>query len=81
MQICCDHHQLDSAESPSNDFHVVCLISSLDALRAGTVADKRYALDELRTSAERLKLTDAELRAAHTDTRLFAERVGRMLAA
>jgi HD-like signal output (HDOD) protein len=79
MQICCDHHQLDSADNPSSDFHVVSLISSLDALRAGTVADKRYALEELRTSAERLKLSDAELRAAHTDTRLFAERVGRML--
>lgn len=79
MQICCDHHQLDDTESPSTDFHVVSLISSLDALRAGTAADKRYALDELRTSAERLKLSDAELRAAHTDTRVFAERVNRML--
>jgi HD-like signal output (HDOD) protein len=79
MQICCDHHQLDNAENPSHDFHVVCLISSLDALRAGTLADKRYALEELRASVEQLKLSDAELRAAHTDTRLFAERVGRML--
>jgi HD-like signal output (HDOD) protein len=79
MQICCDHHQLDNAENPSNDFHVVCLISSLDALRAGTIADKRYALDELRASAQQLKLSDAELRAAHTDTRLFAERASRML--
>jgi HD-like signal output (HDOD) protein len=80
MQICCDHHQLDTVENPSQDFHVVCLISGLDALRAGTVADKRYALEELRTSAAQLKLSDAELRAAHTDTRLFAERASRMLA-
>jgi HD-like signal output (HDOD) protein len=79
MQICCDHHQLDSATDMSSDFYVVSLISSLDALRAGTAADKRYALDEVRVSAEQLKLTDAELRAAHTETHEFARRVSRML--
>jgi HD-like signal output (HDOD) protein len=80
MQICCDHHQQESAEDATSDFHVVCLFSSLDALRAGTNADKRHALDELRTSAERLKLSDAELRAAHTETHEYAKRVGNLLA-
>jgi HD-like signal output (HDOD) protein len=78
MQICCDHHQLENIEKASNDFHIVSLISSFDALRAGGSADKRYALDELRQSAERLKLTDAELRAAHRETHEYGKRVHKM---
>jgi HD-like signal output (HDOD) protein len=79
MQICCDHHQQEIVENASFSFHAVCLVSSLDALRAGTAADKRYALDELRTSAKHLALSDAELRATHTETHDYAKRVARML--
>ncbi|HEX6243958.1 MAG TPA: HDOD domain-containing protein [Polyangiales bacterium] len=79
MQICCDHHQLDHVGADaSNDFYVVSVISCLDALRAGGPADKRYALDELRHSAEKLKLSDAELRAAHSETHEYAKRVVKM---
>lgn len=81
MQICCDHHQLDHVETASNDFYIVSLISSFDALRAGGPADKRYALDELRSSAEKLKLSDAELRTAHRDTHEHGKRVHKMFGA
>lgn len=78
MQICCDHHQQDNAEDAPPDFHAVCLVSAFDALRAGTAADKRFALDELKKSAEALKLEDAELRLVHTEVAEFAKRVARM---
>lgn len=78
MQICCDHHQQENALDAPPDFHAVCLVSALDALRAGTGSDKRYALDELKKSAELLKLTDAELRTVHTEVADFAKRVSRM---
>lgn len=78
MQICCDHHQQDNALDAPPDFHAVCLVSAFDALRAGTSSDKRYALDELKKSAEALKLSDAELRAVHTDVQELAKRVSRM---
>jgi HD-like signal output (HDOD) protein len=78
MQICCDHHQQENALDAPPDFHAVCLVSAFDALRAGTGSDRRYALDELKKSAELLKLTDAELRAVHTEVADFAKRVSRM---
>jgi putative nucleotidyltransferase with HDIG domain len=80
MQICCDHHQHENAESPQVNFHVVTFVSSLDALRAGTHADKRYALDELRTSANKLGLSDQEIRVAYNETEEFAKRVTSMFA-
>ena len=39
---------------------------------------ERYALDELKKSAEQLKLTDAELRTLHTEVLEFSKRVARM---
>lgn len=78
MQVCCDHHQHENAADAPQNFHVISIMSSLDALRAGSAADKRYAIDELRTSAERLGMSDAELRVAHHDVQMFAERVARL---
>lgn len=80
MQICCDHHQHENAENAPSSFHVVAFISSIDALRAGSQADKRYALDELRTSANKLGLSDQEIRVAHKETEDFAKRVISMFA-
>jgi hypothetical protein len=78
MQICCDHHQHENAENAQVNFHVVRFVSSLDALRAGSLADKRYALDELRVSAAKLSLSDQEIRVAHNELEGFAKRVSRM---
>jgi putative nucleotidyltransferase with HDIG domain len=78
MQICCDHHQHENAEDAPLNFYLVTFISSLDALRAGSHADKRYALDELRTSAQKLGLSDQEIRVAYNELEQFAARVSRM---
>jgi putative nucleotidyltransferase with HDIG domain len=80
MQICCDHHQHENAEDAPLNFQVVAFVSSLDALRAGTHADKRFALDELRTAANKLGLSDQEIRVAHAEIAEFAKRVSRMFA-
>jgi putative nucleotidyltransferase with HDIG domain len=80
MQICCDHHQHENAEKAPPSFHLVAFISSLDSLRAGALADKRYALDELRTSANKLGLSDQEIRVAHKELEDYAKRVARMFA-
>lgn len=76
MAICKSHHRL-SAEA-ARELHFVRLVSGLDALRAGADAEKREALQEIEESAAALRMTDAELRAAHTSTKEFAERVARM---
>jgi putative nucleotidyltransferase with HDIG domain len=76
IRIVRNHHRL-SAEAP-RELHFVRLVSALDTLRAGADVEKHEALQEVGESAAALKMADAELRAAHTSTKEFAERVQQM---
>ena len=80
MAICTHHHQLDELHDAPRVLHLVSLASSFDALLAGGASERRTALLEARTSADRLALGEAELSAAFTQTRAFGERSQRMLA-
>jgi HD-like signal output (HDOD) protein len=76
MAICKNHHRLNA--DAARELHFVRLVSGLDTLRAGADVEKREALQEVEESAAALRMADAELRAANTTTREFAERVQRM---
>jgi HD-like signal output (HDOD) protein len=76
MTICKNHHRL--GPDAARELHFVRLVSALDTLRAGADVEKREALQEVEESASALRMADAELRAACTSTREYAERVERM---
>lgn len=76
MTICQNHHRI-MADCPL-ELHFVRLVSGIDTLHSGTAFEKREALSEIEESAAALKLTDPQLRVAHTETREFAERVSQM---
>jgi putative nucleotidyltransferase with HDIG domain len=80
MQLCARHHQLDDVEDVNRTFYLVTLTSSFDALLRGDVAERREALDEARTSAQRLFLTELALRTAYEDTRVIGDRTARLFA-
>ena len=75
MDICAMHHQQEDQPQTSPEFHLICVASSLDTLRSGSLAERREADRELAQAAAALKLTDAELRAAQTEVRELGERV------
>jgi HD-like signal output (HDOD) protein len=76
ITICKSHHRL-VAEAPP-ELHYVRVVSGLDALRRGCPLEKHEALPDIEESAAALRMTDAELRVANTETREFGERVARM---
>jgi HD-like signal output (HDOD) protein len=76
MMMCQNHHHLPVDTTP--ELHVVRLVSGLDVLRVGAPVEKRDVLQEIADSAAALRMTDAELRVAHTETKEFGERVLRM---
>lgn len=76
MAICKNHHRLNA--DAARELHFVRLVSGLDTLRSGADVEKHEALQEVAESAAALRMADAELRAADTTTREFAERVQRM---
>ncbi|MDB4986975.1 MAG: uncharacterized protein JWN04_2153 [Myxococcaceae bacterium] len=78
MMMCQNHHQLSVDGTP--ELHVVRLVSGLDTLRAGSAVDKRDVLQEIAESCAALRMTDAELRVAHTETKEYGERVLKMFA-
>jgi len=73
MSMCQNHHRLALDTVP--ELHFVRLASGLDALRTGADVDKREALQEIGESAAALKLNDAQVRVANTETHAFGERV------
>ena len=76
MTICRAHHRI-AAESPP-ELHYVRVVSGLDTLRHGCSLERHEALPEIEESAAFLRMTDAELRVANTETREHSERVARM---
>ncbi len=78
IDFCTCHHELSSG-GHGRDLHIVRLVSALDSLRAGSPAEKRDALSEVRESAQQLDATEAELRALRTEVGETAARVERML--
>ncbi|MDB4973748.1 MAG: metal-dependent phosphohydrolase [Myxococcaceae bacterium] len=76
MMMCQNHHQLSVDVTP--ELHVVRLVSGLDTLRIGSAIDKRDVLHEIAESAAALRMSDAELRVAHTETKDYGERVHKM---
>lgn len=76
MTICRAHHRLTEDASP--ELHYVRLVSGLDLLAHGTPLEKREVLPEIEESAAMLKMTDPELRVAHTETKQYAEKVRQM---
>jgi putative nucleotidyltransferase with HDIG domain len=73
MLMCQTHHRLALDTTP--ELHFVRLASGLDALRSGADVDKREALQEIGESAAALKLSDAQLRVANTETHEYGQRV------
>lgn len=78
MQVCTHHHRLRELEDGSDVLYWVSVVSSLDALRSGSPVAQREALEELPVAAQRLGLTDAQLRAASTQVKDFSERMTRL---
>lgn len=78
MQMCMHHHVLPA--EPADDLYVVRLVSGLDALREGAAVEQQEALVDIEESAAMLKLSEPELRVAHTETRDFGRRVELMFA-
>jgi HD-like signal output (HDOD) protein len=76
MTMCQNHHRL-SLDAPA-ELHFVRLVSGLDALRLGAGMEKHEALSEIAESAAALKLTDAQLRVANSETHEYGEKVLRM---
>jgi HD-like signal output (HDOD) protein len=73
MDMCRTHHVVPADAPP--ELHYVRLVSGLDTLRLGSEIEKQEALTDIAESSAALRLTDAELRVAHTETGEFAERV------
>jgi HD-like signal output (HDOD) protein len=80
LQVCEMHHRLEACVDAPALLYWVSLVSSFDDLRTGSACQKREALAALPICAARLGLTDAQLRAANTATKEFAERVQRLFA-
>jgi HD-like signal output (HDOD) protein len=80
MVICAQHHQLEELDGESRVLHYVSLASSFDSLLCGAASERRGALAQVRISADRLALAEAELSAAFTQTYAFGERSKRMFA-
>jgi putative nucleotidyltransferase with HDIG domain len=78
MELCARHHQLDDLEEPDEFISMVGLASNFDSLLAGGPAERRDALSEARTCADRLGLSDDALHAVYKQTRAFGERTARM---
>lgn len=76
MLMCQNHHRLAVDAVP--ELHFVRVVSGLDALRLGAGVEKREALSEIAESAAALKMTDAQLRVANSETYEFSEKVLRM---
>jgi HD-like signal output (HDOD) protein len=76
LLVCQSHHRPSLDATP--ELHTVRLVSGLDTLRAGSAVEKREVLQEIGESAAALRLSDAELRVVHTETKEYGERVQRM---
>jgi HD-like signal output (HDOD) protein len=76
MMMCKNHHVLP-ADVPI-ELHFVRLVSGLDTLRAGADVEKLEAFVDVAESSAALRLSNAELRVAHTETGEYAKRVAIM---
>lgn len=80
MEICAQHHQIEELPDAARIMHCVVLASSFDALLRGGATERREALGEARLSADRLALSESDLRAIYVQTRTFGERSQKMFA-
>jgi len=76
MAMCQNHHRLAIDAVP--ELHFVRVVSGLDALRRGSGVERREALSEIAESAAALRMTDAQLRVANSETFEYGEKVLRM---
>lgn len=76
MAMCKNHHRLSHDAEP--ELHFVRIVSGLDTLHTGSAIEKREVLQEIAESQAALKMSDAQLRVANTETHEYGERVKAM---
>jgi putative nucleotidyltransferase with HDIG domain len=78
MVICAQHHQLEDIDDPPTALLYVTLTSGFDDLLVGGPAECHSALSEVSLCADRLAMSELDLRGLYTQTRAFGERAKRM---